>query len=375
MTEIYLIRHAQAEGNRYHMMQGHWDGGVTSLGRRQIEELAERFRGITLSAVYASDLYRAILTAGAAARWQDLPVTPLTALREINVGPWEGRFFGDLQWERPDEIRRFISDPDHWSLEGAETYADVTARAYPALEEIARRHEGQVVAVCSHGITIRCLLSKILGISLAETANLPISGNTAVSRLLWEDGRFRADFINDVSHLSEQNRITWRKAGDLRAQPLDGKADRDYYEKRYADAWLFAHGDLAGFAPEPYFEAARGHLRVNPGSVLRFFDRETPAGLLDLDPLRGRHAGCGWISLLYLEPEYRGRGCGVQLLARAYSLFRAQGRRSIRLHVADDNRTALDFYLREGFRQIGSESAGHGRLLLMEKKLEERDNA
>ena len=182
MTEIYLIRHAQAEGNRYHMMQGHWDGGVTALGRRQIEDLALRFRALPLDAVYASDLYRAGLTAAGVARWQRLPVIPVRALREINVGPWEGRFFGDLQWETPEAIRLFLTDPDHWSLEGAETYADVTARAYPALAEIARRHEGQRVAVVSHGITIRCLLSRILGISLTETRNLPISGNTAVTQ-------------------------------------------------------------------------------------------------------------------------------------------------------------------------------------------------
>ena len=296
MTELYLIRHAQAEGNRYHMMQGHWDGGVTSLGRRQIEDLAERFRSVPLDAVYASDLYRAELTAGAAARRDRLPVQTVKALREINVGPWEGLFFGDLKWERPEEIRRFILDPDSWTLDGAETYADVTARAYPALETIACKHDGQRVAVCSHGITIRCLLSKILGISLAETRDLPIAANTAVSLLRWEDGRFTAEYINDDSHLRESNRVTWRKAGDLRTTPLDAKADRDYYEKCYTDAWLFAHGDLAGFAPEPYFEAARGHQRVHPGAVLRFFDEETPAGLLDLDTLRGRHAGYGWIS-------------------------------------------------------------------------------
>ena len=35
MTEIYLIRHTQAEGNRYRMMQGYWDGEVTALGLRQ----------------------------------------------------------------------------------------------------------------------------------------------------------------------------------------------------------------------------------------------------------------------------------------------------------------------------------------------------
>ena len=43
--------------------------------------------------------------------------------------------------------------------------------------------------------------------------------------------------------------------------------------------------------------------------------------------------------------------------------------------MAEDNETALAFYLREGFRQIGSEGGGHGRLLLMEKKLGVRDDA
>ena len=80
-------------------------------------------------------------------------------------------------------------------------------------------------------------------------------------------------------------------------------------------------------------------------------------------------------ALLYLEPVYRGKGCSVQLLARAYSFFKAEGRNALRLHVAEDNETALAFYLREGFRQIGSEGGGHGKLLLMEKKLGVRDDA
>ena len=69
MTEIYLIRHTQAEGNRYRIMQGHWDGGVTATGLKQIELLAERFRDLPVDAVYSSDLYRARLTATAITRW------------------------------------------------------------------------------------------------------------------------------------------------------------------------------------------------------------------------------------------------------------------------------------------------------------------
>ena len=68
MTEIYLIRHTQAEGNRFRMIQGFWDGEVSRQGYRQIEALAERFADIPVDAVYASDLSRAVLTAEAIAR-------------------------------------------------------------------------------------------------------------------------------------------------------------------------------------------------------------------------------------------------------------------------------------------------------------------
>ena len=44
MTQIYLIRHTQAEGNRYRMMQGHWDGDVTPLGMKEVDALSSRFQ-------------------------------------------------------------------------------------------------------------------------------------------------------------------------------------------------------------------------------------------------------------------------------------------------------------------------------------------
>ena len=65
MTTIYLIRHAEAEGNLYRRIQGHWNGQVTPRGQKQIDALAERFRGVPIDAVCSSDLQRTIDTAGA----------------------------------------------------------------------------------------------------------------------------------------------------------------------------------------------------------------------------------------------------------------------------------------------------------------------
>ncbi|MCM1149955.1 MAG: histidine phosphatase family protein, partial [Butyricicoccus sp.] len=41
MTKIYLIRHAEAEGNIYRRAHGWYDGRVSAKGRRQIDALAE----------------------------------------------------------------------------------------------------------------------------------------------------------------------------------------------------------------------------------------------------------------------------------------------------------------------------------------------
>lgn len=369
MTEIYLIRHAQAEGNVYRMMQGHWDGDVTELGVRQIAALSRRFRDIKIDALYSSDLYRTRLTAGAIQKYHNIPMHTTPALREVDLGPWEGRFFGDLVATEHDSISTFITDLEHWHIDGAETYYDVVDRMYPCLLEIARENEGKTVAVVSHGAALRCLLSRTLNIPLRSAADLPISGNTGVTHLYYNDGVFTADYINDRSHLDEVDAPSWGKAPDLRGESFDPASDPEFYKECYRDAWCAAHGSAAGYRPMPYFLAALEHHAVRPGSVMRIFEGDKIAGLIDLDPERGAHAGIGWISLLYLREEYRHMGCGPQLLARASIFYSALGRRVLRLHVAEDNLDAIAFYRRWGFCELSREPGSHGDLLLMEKKL------
>ena len=56
MTRVYVIRHAEAEGNLYRIAQGQYDSILTDRGWRQLQALAGRFRDVHLDAVYASDL-------------------------------------------------------------------------------------------------------------------------------------------------------------------------------------------------------------------------------------------------------------------------------------------------------------------------------
>ena len=104
MTVIYLIRHAEAEGNLYRRIQGHWNGQVTPRGLGQIDALAERFRAVPIGAVFSSDLQRTQDTAGAILKYHDLQLETTPRLREANLGVWEGRPWGDVEYESPEQI-------------------------------------------------------------------------------------------------------------------------------------------------------------------------------------------------------------------------------------------------------------------------------
>ena len=369
MTKIYLIRHIQAEGNLYRMMQGHWDGEATALGLRQAELLGERMKDTPLDAIYVSDLSRAIHTAAALQKHHPLPLRIDPRLREINMGPWEGRFFGDLKHDAPGEVKRFLQREDGWKEAGAEGYAEVTARAWPAIEEILRDNEGKSVAVVSHGVTIRCLLAKMLGIRPGDPDSLPLGGNTAISCLRCENGDFIPEYIGDCEHLKVLNIPVWEQTPDLRAEAIDPMQEAAYYTACYEDAWRAAHGTTRGFSPEGYLLAAAEHHKADPGAVLRILAEDEPAGLIDMDPGRGEKEGYGWLSLIYLRPEFRNQGMGIQLLGRVIMHYRALGRRSLRLYAAEDNRAAMAFYRHWGFEKIAAEQGSFGRVWVLEKKI------
>ena len=202
MTTIYLIRHAEAEGNLYRIAQGQDNSNLTDRGWRQVKALERRFAGISIDAVYSSDLYRTCATASAVFLPKELPLHKEPALREINVGVWERCTWGDLDRQYPRQLEDFREHLDRWHVEGAETGEQVRERVLNAVQRLAEKHDGQTIALFSHGYAIRLLLSYLQGYSVAEMSKLSTGDNTAVSCLTWENGELHIVFQNDNSHLT-----------------------------------------------------------------------------------------------------------------------------------------------------------------------------
>ena len=98
MTKIYLIRHAEAEGNIFRRAHGHYNGFVTDRGYVQMERLKERFEEEHIDAIYSSDLSRASTTATALSLPRELPVNETKMLREVGMGEWEDTSWGDIEY-------------------------------------------------------------------------------------------------------------------------------------------------------------------------------------------------------------------------------------------------------------------------------------
>lgn len=83
----------------------------------------------------------------------------------------------------------------------------------------------------------------------------------------------------------------------------------------------------------------------------------------------------GFVTLLAVHPQCRGRGLGRDLLEKALGEMRAVGMTRARLEVAVANRTAVDFYLSHGFKETMNNQSmmNTAATIFMEKALLPKD--
>ena len=152
MTQIFLVRHGQSEGNLFRRVQGQTDVELTADGKAQLPYLTKRFAETPLAAVYTSPLRRAEETAAAIVGGRDIPVFADKRLIEMCFGAWEMRPWGEVNLESPELKRAFLHDPDRWHVPGSEAHTAVQKRMLAAMTDIARANDGKTVAVASHGM-------------------------------------------------------------------------------------------------------------------------------------------------------------------------------------------------------------------------------
>src|SRR5438067_685184 len=105
-TLVYLVRHGLTEWNLQKRFQGQLDVPLSREGLEQSRRLGQWLAGqsVRFSAIYSSDLARAMQTAQAVGECLGLVPEPAIGLREIHCGEWQGLTVEDVDARYPGQL-------------------------------------------------------------------------------------------------------------------------------------------------------------------------------------------------------------------------------------------------------------------------------
>jgi alpha-ribazole phosphatase len=167
-TLIYLLRHGEVQDAETRRFIGHLDVPLSPRGERQCALQAERLRSVRLAALFSSDLERSRRSAEIIGAPHGLAPTIVPALREMDMGRWDGLTAGEIRAREPAAFADWMSRVGEFPFPGGESVPDLLARVAPAFDAIAGAHAGAPVAIVAHGGPNRALLCRALGVPLSR---------------------------------------------------------------------------------------------------------------------------------------------------------------------------------------------------------------
>lgn len=201
MKRIILVRHGETEQHEEPMFIGQYDVPLSDEGRKQAKALGEELAALiesdvaaeknyvpgvslgreplpAIEKIYCSDLCRAKETADIIADQINdtyrrdriyAEVQPLQELREIDLGPWDGRPIREIREQEPELYERRGQDLFTFKTGNhSENFYDMQYRAVAALREILADDYARNIIIIAHSGVIRALENNLRGLRVDD---------------------------------------------------------------------------------------------------------------------------------------------------------------------------------------------------------------
>lgn len=158
---LLWIRHGQTEENRLKQYIGYTNVSLNKAGMEQARSLIHQLKNVQVDRIYSSDLLRCLETIEGFAKERNLSVIPVSNLREMNFGQWEGKTYEEIMAVAPEIGTAWYNDPFSVSPPDGETLLELGNRVDQLIGNIiAESKKGETVALVSHGGPIRWFQGK-----------------------------------------------------------------------------------------------------------------------------------------------------------------------------------------------------------------------
>lgn len=206
VTKLYLVRHGQSAGNAEGRFGGHGPTPLSELGKHQAEITGKLLAKEGVTAIYSSDLLRAVQTAEPLSKLLDIPVIATPAFRERNVGVLEGLTFDESKATHPRDYYALVNRNVHHVITNGESYRHLLRRTTGELWEILRNHTGERIAIFSHTGAICFMTLHLMGAIRRDTKQTPwiVTSNCGINRFeIRGRNNIRVVALNDTRHLHD----------------------------------------------------------------------------------------------------------------------------------------------------------------------------
>ena len=202
-TKLFIVRHAETEGNVQKRLTGRHDYKITQAGKETIQKLTEKFKFINVDSIYSSPAKRAIKTVQDIANFKNLRIMIDKNLDEMFFGIYDGLTWDDVNKINPAIHKTQMQINEIRNIPNQESMEQAADRMYKCITDICLRNPKKTVLISSHGVAIEAFLRKITGEKFAVKREEYSQHNTSINELEYnfDSNSFKIIVLNNLNHL------------------------------------------------------------------------------------------------------------------------------------------------------------------------------
>lgn len=201
MIKLILVRHGITICNEGGAMSGLTDSMLSEKGIVQADKLTNYLKDKKIDKIYTTPFARTKDTVKKLAESNLIQVEETSKLNEINFGDFEGLSFDVIKDTYPEEVEKMINEGFKYKYPNGESLEETFFRVRDEIRKIIHENENSTVLICSHGGTIRNIISYLLCDDYKYHWNFRID-NGSITEIEIDNDFPVINKINDTTYLN-----------------------------------------------------------------------------------------------------------------------------------------------------------------------------
>lgn len=201
MIRLILVRHGVTVCNENKLMSGLTDSKLSEKGKLQANKLANYLKDEKIDKIYITPFSRTRETIKKLAEFNNIKIEETSKLNEINFGDFESLSFNEIENIYPKEVDKMLIEGFKYKYPNGESLEETFYRVRDEVKKIINENNNSTILICSHGGTIRNIISYLLCDDYKYHWNFKID-NASITEIEIENNFPVIKKINDTTYLN-----------------------------------------------------------------------------------------------------------------------------------------------------------------------------